>query len=86
MSYLFFLRVQYSMKKKWQINKIYKVVGFESTADEKVLRRLLEFGFTKGTNFLISHKTLLGETVIVEIRGFSLSLRTKFLSCLKVAE
>ena len=70
--------------KKFAKNRVYKIVGFESLLDDKVTRRLLEFGFTKGEKFIISHKSFWGSSVIVEIRGYSLSMRTKFLSLLKV--
>ena len=72
------------MKKKYELNKLYKVVGYEPYADEKVLRRLLEFGFTKNTPFKVSHKSLIGKSVIVELRGYFLTMRKKFLELLKV--
>jgi Fe2+ transport system protein FeoA len=72
------------MIKKWKLKKVYKITGYEDYSDKKVLRRLLEFGFVKGTNFVISYKSLLGDTFLVEVRGYTLSLRNKFLSYLKV--
>ena len=74
------------MKKKLQINKLYKVLGFHNYQDEKIVRRLLELGFTKGTQFSIAHKSLLGKSVVVELRGYYLTLRTKFLEILKVSD
>ena len=72
------------MKKKYELNKLYKVVGYQRPFDEKVLRRLLEFGFTKNTVFKISHVSFLGKSVIVELRGYYLTMRKRFLNFLKV--
>jgi len=72
------------MKKRYELNRLYRVVGYEKQADEKILRRLLEFGFTKNTTFKISHKSLIGKSVIVELRGYFLTMRKKFLELLKV--
>lgn len=73
------------MKSKWIIGKIYKIVDYKEKCDERILRRLLEFGFTKGTHFIISHKSMFGKVGTIEIRGFCLSFRLKFLDILKVA-
>ena len=70
--------------KKFKVGKMYQVVGYKKFVDEKVKVRLLEFGFTRGERFVISHKSFFGENVIVEIRGFLLSLRSKFLNFLEV--
>ena len=70
--------------KKFKTKYIYKIIGYKVSASEKVKRRLLEFGFTKGERFVVSYKSLFGGSVIVEIRGYLLSLRTKFLSYLEV--
>ena len=72
------------MKKNWVVGRSYKVIDYNEKSDERILRRLLEFGFTPNQSFVISHKSLTGQSLIVELRGFSLSLRTKFLSILKV--
>lgn len=72
------------MKQKWKIGKVYKIGEIKTGFDQKIVRRLLEFGFTPGTKFMISYKSLLAKSVIVELRGFSLSIRTRFLDCLEV--
>lgn len=72
------------MKNKLQLNRFYKVLGFQNYQDEKIVRRLLELGFTKGTRFCIAHKSLLGKSVVVELRGYYLTMRSKFLDIIKV--
>lgn len=73
------------MKSKWSVGKIYKIVGYNQKGDERILRRLLEFGFTRGESFVISHKSMFGKVGTIEIRGFCLSFRLEFLNILKVA-
>jgi len=70
--------------KKFKAGKFYQVVGYKRGIDEKVKRRLLEFGFTRGERFMVAYKSFFAGSVIVELRGFSLSLRTKFLDFLEV--
>ena len=72
------------MKQNWRINAAYQIVGYNELKGEKVVRRLLELGFTPGQKFIISHKSMLGKSVIVDIRGFCLSMRSDFLKYLKV--
>lgn len=70
--------------KNFVINRVYKVKGYQKNVDERVKRRLCEFGFTSKTPFRVIAKSLLGKNVIVEIRGFVLSLKKDFLSVLEV--
>ena len=51
-----------------------KIVGL-SYDNKKIKQRLLELGFTPRQNIRLVRRSLLGETVLVEIRGYTLSLR-----------
>lgn len=57
-----------------KIKKIYQIEGI-STASEKIKRRLLELGLTKGQKVVVVRKSLLGKVFLIEIRGYTLSLR-----------
>ena len=70
--------------KKLVLNRVYKIVGYQKGLDEKTKTRLCEFGFVPDTTFCVIFKSLLGKNVIVEIRGFVLSLKKEYLSCLEV--
>ena len=50
------------------------IVGL-SCGSEKIKRRLLELGFTRGEKVRVVRKSLLGKVRLVEIRGYTLSLR-----------
>ena len=47
---------------------------------DKVRRRLLDLGFTSGQRVRLAKKSILGKVVLVEIRGYSLSLLKKIAS------
>ncbi len=70
---------------KFVLNRIYRVVGYKNGCDEKLKKRMCEFGFVQGATFFISYKSMLGKNYIVEIKGFVLSLKKTFLSLLEVA-
>ena len=70
---------------KFKLKKYYKILGYDDKVDEKIKRRLLEFGFLIGESFYVSHNSLFGKCLIVELHGFSLAIRSDILSCLKVA-
>ena len=58
-----------------KIGKVYKIACFDS-APAKIRRRLLELGLTKGQKIVLSRKSVLGKAVLVDIRGYCLSLRS----------
>lgn len=72
------------MKKLVQ-NKVFKVQGYKKGVDKKTKNRLCEFGFVEGTTFRIVFRSMLGSNVIVELRGYVLSLKASFLDFLVVA-
>lgn len=53
----------------------YEVKGISPTANLKIKRRLLELGFTRGQKVKVVRKSLLGKAYLVEIRGFTLTVR-----------
>ena len=58
-----------------KIGKPYRIAGFEN-APVKIRRRLLELGLTKGQKIVLSRKSLLGKALLVDVRGYCLSLRS----------
>ena len=62
--------------KNAKIGKIYNIKSLSEYASEKIVRRLFELGFTKGQSIKVVRKSLLGQTILIEIRGYTLSLRT----------
>lgn len=57
------------------IGKFYTVKGFVEGASIKIKRRILELGFTRGQKIKIVRKSLLGKAFLVELRGFTLTIR-----------
>lgn len=53
-----------------------KIDCFDKSLAKKYLHRLLEIGFTKNTEIKIIRRSLRGKTLLVEIRGFVVSLQT----------
>ena len=52
-----------------------KIVVVDKSAPLKVRRRLLELGFTSGQMIKVVRKSLLGETFLIELRGYQISMR-----------
>ena len=53
----------------------YSLVGVADSAPLKMKRRLLELGFTRGQKVRVVRKSLLKRAYLVEVRGFTLSVR-----------
>ena len=60
------------------------IVGYVEEAPLQFKRRLLELGLTPGKKVKVERKSLLGKTVLVQIRGYMLSLRKDLLSFIVV--
>lgn len=60
---------------KCKVGQLRKMAVIDKTAPDKIKRRLLELGFTSGQNIKLARKSLFGETFLVEIRGYCLSIR-----------
>ena len=55
--------------------KFYSVKGIEPSSPIKIKRRILELGFTSGQNVKLIRKSLLGKAYLVELRGFTITIR-----------
>ena len=55
-----------------QINQIYRI---KTVREGSVKRRLLDMGFTPGSEIFVSGIAPFGGTVLVGVRGFSVALR-----------
>lgn len=66
--------------------KLCLIEGYAKESSLQFKRRLLELGLTPGQNVKVVRKSLLGKTVLVEIRGYMLSLRKDLLSFILVRE
>ncbi|MBQ8908826.1 MAG: ferrous iron transport protein A [Clostridia bacterium] len=60
---------------KCRVGKLCKVDSIDKAAPLKIKRRLLELGFTCGQAVKIIRKSLFGQTYLIEIRGYLLSIR-----------
>ena len=56
--------------------KSYKICQIEKDCPSSVRRRLFDLGFTKGQTVKKIQKSLLGKVILVEIRGYLLSIRS----------
>ena len=54
---------------------LYQIKGISQTAPIKIKRRILELGFTKGQNVKVAGKSFLGKAYLIEVRGFTLTIR-----------
>lgn len=61
--------------------KVRKVSG-----EGALRRRLMDMGFTKGTEFRIRKTAPLGDPVEITIRGYELSVRKNDASCIEIEE
>lgn len=60
--------------------------GFANNLPEKIKRRLLDLGFTKGQKIKVVRKSTLGNDYMVELRYFTLTLRGDILRYILVEE
>ena len=63
----------------------YNLVGISDIAPLKLRRRLLELGLTAGQKVRIVRKSLLGKAYLLEVRGYTLSMRKNLVAFLMVA-
>lgn len=59
-----------------KLNKYYKVSGFDKSLDYKICRRFCDFGITKGEKIKVKEKSLLRRVLLIEIRGYILSIKS----------
>ena len=65
-------------------NVFFKIEDISNNAPLRIKRRLLELGFTSGTKVRVLRKSLIGQAYLVELRGFTLSMRKDILAYLNV--
>ena len=58
-----------------KVGQIKRIVAISADAPFKIKLRLLELGFTNGQRIKLAKKSLFGDTFLVEIRGYCLSMR-----------
>lgn len=56
--------------------KAYSIAQIKKDCPSSVRRRLFDLGFTKGQTVKKIQKSLLGKVILVEIRGYLLSIRS----------
>lgn len=69
-----------------KLRKYVSIVKVSPEAPIKIRRRLLDFGFTKGQRMRTLFKSTLGKDYIVELRGFTLTLRGEILKYILVEQ
>lgn len=62
--------------KKAKVGKYYRIQNLSEFAPDKIVRRLFDLGFTPLQQVKIIRKSLIGKAFLVEIRGYTLSLRS----------
>lgn len=67
-----------------ELEKSAEIIGYFDGASEKVMRRVLELGFTVGNVVRIEHKSMLGEVLLLSIRGYLISLVSDIAKIIKV--
>ena len=56
--------------------KTYKICGYETFLPLKILRRLNDLGLTKGQQVRLLNCSLLKKALLIEVRGYLLSLQS----------
>lgn len=57
-------------------NKTYKITGYSDELPIKIVRRLCDLGLTKGESVALGGRSLLKKAMLIEVRGYLLSLKT----------
>lgn len=67
-----------------KINKTYIIENISEQTSLKIKRRLLELGFTKGQKIKLLRKSLLGKAYLIEIRGYTLTLKKQIATFIEI--
>ena len=62
----------------------YSIIGYSQQTPLKIKRRLLELGLTGGQKVRVVRKSLLGKAYLIEVRGYTLSMRKGLTSFVEV--
>lgn len=65
-------------------NKHYSIVKIDVSLSEKLRRRLYDLGFLAGQKIRVVNKSLLKKAYMIEIRGYTLSLRNTIVNAVMV--
>lgn len=69
---------------KAKLGVFYKINDITYNLGDNVKRRLLDLGFTKGEKIRVVGKSLLKKAYLIEIRGYTLTLKKDIVSCILV--
>ena len=58
-----------------KVGENYSIKGIKENSPHKIKRRILELGFTPGQKVKIIRKSLLCKAYLIELRGFTLTIR-----------
>ncbi|MBQ8792792.1 MAG: FeoA domain-containing protein [Clostridia bacterium] len=58
-----------------KVGQYRKILALDGRAPIKIKRRLLELGFTAGQMIKVVRKSMFGDTYLIEVRGYYLSMR-----------
>lgn len=64
-------------------NKTYVIVDYQNLST-KILRRLCDLGLTRGQTVVVASRSLLKKALLVEVRGYLLSLKADIAKGVKV--
>ncbi len=83
-----FFKVNYTMTNLSQAcaGKLQTIRGISGQAPLKIKRRLLELGLTIGQKVKVLRRSLAGGVLLIEVRGYTLSLRRDIASWLEVTK
>lgn len=76
--------VYYMRLSECKENKYYSIIKIDSLLPEKLRRRLYDLGFLAGQKIRVVNKSLLKKAYMIEIRGYTLSLRNTIVNAIKV--
>lgn len=69
-----------------EVSKYYRIKSIDKKVDINYRHKLISMGMLPNAIFRVVRYAPLGETLQIEIDGFSLSLRDKELQCLNIEE
>ncbi len=64
--------------------KFYSIIKIDNVQSEKIRRRLYDLGFLSGQRIRVVYKSLLKKAYMIEIRGYTLSLRNTIVNAIMV--
>ncbi len=76
--------VYYMRLSECKENKYYSIIKIDSLLSEKLRRRLYDLGFLAGQKVRVVNKSLLKKAYMIEIRGYTLSLRNTIVNSIMV--